>query len=324
MTVMAEPRRHSDPPGTARQRVLFVGGLGRSGSTLLEKLLNELPETRSVGETLHLWERGIRDAERCGCGEEFADCPQWQAIGAAAFGAWDRVDLDDVIDLRWRIDRSRRLPQIFDAIRRGTQTPEQARYVEHLSKVLHAAAQLDDGPTVLLESSKHLSTAALLATDPTLDVRVVHLVRDPRGVAYSWTKTVARPEADGSMMPTYSPARTAMRWVTDNLGFEALHALGVPMERVRYEDLLADPVGVLRRLTALADLPGTSFDFVDGAEVHVQEPMHSIAGNPMRFGGDRMTLRLDDAWRTKLPAKDRRTVTAMCAPLLKRYGYRLR
>ena len=54
------------------QRVLFTGGLGRSGSTLIEKLLNELPPTFSVGETIHLWERGIRDAERCGdsCAEK--------------------------------------------------------------------------------------------------------------------------------------------------------------------------------------------------------------------------------------------------------------
>lgn len=319
----ADMRSATSP--AARQRVLFVGGLGRSGSTLLEKLLNELPETRSVGETLHLWERGVRDAERCGCGAEFADCPQWKTIGDTAFGGWDRVDLDDVIDLRWRIDRSRRLPQIFGALKRGERTAEQARYVDHLSRVLHAAAGMVEDPTVILESSKHLSTAALLATDPTLDVRVVHLVRDPRGVAYSWTKTVARPEADGSMMPIYSPARTAMRWVTDNLGFEALHRLGVPMERVRYEDLLADPVGVLRRIATLADLQTTAgFDFVDGNEVHVTEPMHSIAGNPMRFGGDRMTLRLDDDWRSKLPAKDRRLVTTMCAPMLKRYGYPLR
>ncbi len=49
---------------SARQTVLFTGGLGRSGSTLIEKLLNELPGTFAVGETIHLWERGVRDQER--------------------------------------------------------------------------------------------------------------------------------------------------------------------------------------------------------------------------------------------------------------------
>ncbi len=328
--VMTVPGDTATPTGTDRQRVLYVGGLGRSGSTLLEKLLNELPGTLSVGETLHLWERGIRDHERCGCGEDFDVCPQWAAIGAEAYGDWASVDVDRMIDLRWALDRSRRLPQIFRGLRSGEQSADERWYVEQLRTVLLAAASTaprdPDGnaPEVILESSKHLSTAAMLATDPNLDVRVVHLVRDPRGVAYSWTKVVDRPEADGSIMPTYSPARTAMRWVTDNLGFETLARLGVPMLRVRYEDLLADPVGTLRSIGALADLDVGPLDFIDGNEIHLTQPMHSIAGNPMRFGGDRMTLRLDDAWRSKLDPSARRLVTAMCAPVLRRYGYPLR
>ncbi len=75
----------TDAHGT-RQRVLFTGGLGRSGSTLVEKLINELPSTFSVGETVHLWERGVRDHERCGCSEAFTDCAHWQAVGVQAFG----------------------------------------------------------------------------------------------------------------------------------------------------------------------------------------------------------------------------------------------
>ena len=46
------------------QRVLFIGGLGRSGSTLIEKLLNELPGMVAVGELVHLWERGLGNRER--------------------------------------------------------------------------------------------------------------------------------------------------------------------------------------------------------------------------------------------------------------------
>ena len=57
---------------TSPQRVLFIGGLGRSGTTIIEKLLNELPQTLSVGETVHLWERGVQANERCGCGESFS------------------------------------------------------------------------------------------------------------------------------------------------------------------------------------------------------------------------------------------------------------
>ncbi|MDT4989050.1 MAG: hypothetical protein QOI74_3144, partial [Micromonosporaceae bacterium] len=36
-------------------RVVFLGGLGRSGTTLLERVLGELPGVLPLGETVHLW-----------------------------------------------------------------------------------------------------------------------------------------------------------------------------------------------------------------------------------------------------------------------------
>ena len=319
--------------GDARVRVLFTGGLGRSGSTLIEKLINELPATFSVGETVHLWERGVRDRERCGCGEPFDDCPHWQAVGSLAFGGWDEVDVDRMIDLRWTEDRSRRLPQIMRAVRTGRTTVAQREYLDRMRAVLVASADIaarqrgvERRSVVVLDSSKHLSTAALLACDPALDVRVLHLVRDPRGVAHSWMKTVERPETDGQIMPRYSPKRTAGRWVTDNLGFDALAALGVPTLRLRYEDVMAGPE---RALLAVARFAGaipdgqTALDFIDGHRAHLSTPMHSIAGNPLRFGGADLVLRVDDEWKTRLPAVDRRTVELITLPALHHFGYPL-
>ncbi|MDH5291349.1 MAG: sulfotransferase [Acidimicrobiia bacterium] len=335
---------------SGRQKVLFIGGLGRSGSTLVERLLNEWPQTFAVGETAHLWERGVRNRERCGCGLAFDQCPHWQEVGRRAFGRWDEVDLDRIIGLRWSVDRSRRLPAILRAHRTGRPGPKQLAYLDHLRTVLLAAAATarartvtvaatgsavtvrhdappfgGTGDPVLLESSKHLSTAALLSLDAALDVRLLHLVRDPRGVAYSWTKEVARPEAGDELMPRYSPARTAARWMTDNLGFEVL-ARRVPSLRMRYEDFLADPVTWLYRIGSLLDLPPDSVEtsFLRGSTAHLSTPMHSVAGNPLRFGGSDTTLRLDDAWRRSLPRRDRSLVTALTAPLLTAYGYPLR
>jgi hypothetical protein len=315
-----------DGSTTAPQRILFIGGLGRSGSTLIEKLLNELPATFAVGETIHLWERGIQQGERCGCGEAFERCPHWSQVGDSAFGGWDRVDLTRIIGLRWSVDRSRRLPRLLLARRRSLNADERD-YLDHLRSVLLAGATAAGSPAVLLESSKHLSTAALLSLDPALDVRVLHLIRDPRGVAYSWTKEVARPEArTGEIMPIYRPSRTALRWVTDNLGFRLLARLGVPTLRLRYEDVLADPRGHLERLTEFAGIPttDTDLDFLDGNRATLRTPMHSIAGNPLRFGGSELTLRVDDAWKTKLDRRSRAVVTAICLPVLRPFGYSVR
>ena len=69
--------------------VLYIGGLGRSGSTLVERLAGQLPGACAVGELVHLWERGITEDERCGCGAPFHQCPFWQQAGKTAFGGWD-------------------------------------------------------------------------------------------------------------------------------------------------------------------------------------------------------------------------------------------
>ena len=50
------PAERPVPAGPVR--VLFIGGLGRSGSTLLDRMLGRLDDVWSVGELVHLWERG--------------------------------------------------------------------------------------------------------------------------------------------------------------------------------------------------------------------------------------------------------------------------
>ena len=45
--------------GVPVPRLIYLGGLGRSGSTLVERLLAGLPGVCSVGEVVHMWQRGL-------------------------------------------------------------------------------------------------------------------------------------------------------------------------------------------------------------------------------------------------------------------------
>ena len=53
--------------------ILFIVGSSRSGSTLLERLLNELPGVLSVGELKRMWRRGFVENRLCSCGQPFHD-----------------------------------------------------------------------------------------------------------------------------------------------------------------------------------------------------------------------------------------------------------
>ena len=321
----------TNPDRRPPTKVLFIGGLGRSGSTLVEKVLNELPGTVSAGETLFLWERGVQDQQRCGCGKIFGECEFWDSIGQQAFGGWNSLDVQPVIDMRYTIDRSRRFGSILSAVRKGELKPDQQRYVSYYERLLRAVADVSREANggelpVVLESSKHVSTGALLAASTNLDVRILHVMRDPRGVAYSWTKKVERPEANGKLMPRYRPSRTAMRWVTDNMAFDVL-GRSVPTYRLRYESFLADPAGELQKIADFAgiDIGTGGLSFLDGTTATLTKAMHSASGNPMRFdAGNTLTLRHDEAWRTDFTTPSKLVVSSICAPSLLRYGYPLR
>jgi hypothetical protein len=306
--------------GTGRPRVLYLGGLGRSGTTLLERVLGEVPGMCSVGELVHLWQRGVLDDETCGCGQPFAQCPFWTEVGERAFGGWDPALAARMEELRPRIDRTRVIPRLLAPRLLGKRRAELREYVATWLR-LHRAISEASGGAVVIDSSKHSSLAFCLRTEPGIDLRVVHVVRDSRGVAYSWTKEVVRPEAtDGeSLMTRYSPSRSSVLWVGHNLFFGLLGRLGVRTRLLRYEDFVAEPRRVVTELAEFAGVPAAP-DVVQDSTV-LLSPSHTVAGNPMRFRTGPTTLRRDDAWRSALPRGRRLLVTVLTAPLLARYGY---
>jgi hypothetical protein len=302
-------------------RVLFLGGLGRSGTTLVERLLGELPGVCALGEVVHLWQRDLRDDERCGCGARFSACQFWRRVGALAFGGWHNVDVDRVHYLRDAVERTRHIPRLATAV----EAPEEVHeYAEYFTRVYAAAAEVS-GARIVVDSSKHSALAHVLRWSGDLDLRVAHVVRDARGVAYSWTKTISRPETDGAeVMTRYSPGRSAWLWNAHNAAFGLLARRGVPVRRVRYEEFVSDPRLVLSDLAEFAgvSLGPSDLDFLQDGHADLRVG-HSAAGNPMRFTVGRIALRRDDAWVSALPPRQRRLVGAVCAPMLRAYGYPL-
>lgn len=138
--------------------MLYIGGSGRSGSTLLECLLAELPEVVALGEVGHLWERALGRNELCACGEHFHDCPFWTVVGQRAFGGWKNVSVEHVLTLKDAVDRQRRMPSTARRrAPRGMRTALQ-EYAEYYRRIYQAAATVSGAP-VVVDSSKVAPTA---------------------------------------------------------------------------------------------------------------------------------------------------------------------
>lgn len=304
--------------------MLYIGGYGRSGSTLLERILGQLPPFLSVGELIHLWSRGLA-GQRCGCGALFLECPLWKAVGERAFGGWAQVDAGEVVALQRRVDRTLRIPEMVVAAAPAYRR-QLDRYLGLITRLYLALGEVADGRFVV-DSSKHPSLAFLLRRVPGIDLRVVQMLRSSHGVAYSYTKRVRRPEIGDRVeyMPTYSPLHSAVYWTAYNGLFEVLGWLGTPRVVVQYERMTTKPRAELRKVLVLAGqtpVEGELDKLLDRGAVSLR-PTHTVSGNPMRFKQGAVQLRQDDEWRRRLTGRQRLLVSATSAPLLARFGYRL-
>jgi hypothetical protein len=303
--------------------VAYIGGAGRSGSTLLDRMLGQIDGFCAVGELVHLWERGVADNQLCGCGHRFHDCPFWVRVGAEAFGGWKTVDATEILALNRRVNRHRFIPLIVAPTLSGSFERAATAYGD-IQERLYRAIRRVSGCRTVVDSSKDVPYPFLLSGMQGVQVSVVHLVRDSRGVAHSWRKRVMRPEVAGSttFMPRYPPVRTAAEWTIDNLLCEFLGARGIPRHFVRYEALVENPRRSVGRIVRFLGESGSDEDLGFIVPDHVVlRPTHSVAGNPMRFRQGHVPVRIDEAWRNHMPTTDQVLVTAITWPLLARYGY---
>jgi hypothetical protein len=314
------------PAGTQPDpiRVLYVGGMPRSGSTLTDLMLHQLPGHVGVGELFYLWRNGVAHDGLCACGETFSRCPFWAEVGRLAFGGWSQVDVEHVLRLQDRVDRTTRIPLLLARRRPRGFAAALEEYSEILRRLYRAILDVS-GQSVVVDSSKRPSLAYVLRAMPDVDLAVAHVVRDPRGVAFSFAKHVALPAGAAlrAEMPRSTTRKVSRRWVSVNAMIAGLGRVGVPVTRVRYEDLVSTPARELRRVLALTgeDAPDTAFGHVTPDGITVPRT-HVVAGGRIRLASGTMPLRLDEQWRRDMPSRSRRLVELMTAPVRRKYGYR--
>jgi hypothetical protein len=295
-------------------RVLYVAGTGRSGSTLLARILDRAEGVFAAGELRYVWQRGLLEDRLCGCGEPFSRCSFWAEVMDRAFGSDTDVDAEQVLAHQRALTRLRQVPRILTTGGR----PARGEYLRTLSRLYRAVAEVS-GCQLVVDSSKLPSYGFVLGQVPDLDVRFVHLVRDPRGAAYSWSRMKAQPDAEGGMQ-RMSVLKSSSLWLAWNASAPALFRDPERYCLVRYEDLVARPRDVVDQILGFAGHNGDSTAFVGERTVALRRS-HTVAGNPNRLESGRVEVRNDEAWTTALGRSRRALVTAVTTPLLGRFDY---
>ena len=297
-------------------KVLYIVGYGRSGTTLLDIALGQQPGVFAAGEITALARHVWKNREFCACRQKADKCQFWGPV----VGAWLNGRRPDAIDKygrrlsrsEWLID-PRRLFWPLGASRNGR------AYCEETSALMTGIAEAS-GASIIVDSSKLPGRASALMSVEGIEVYVVHVVRDGRGVCWSMMKPYRRSVEGGIQKETKPKSlwQTAARWFTVNLGAEILR-LRLPRKRsmrVRYEDFVSNPAATVRSILNLLGegyiMPSYGADTI--------KPQHQIAGNRRRMD-NQITISKDIGWARQMPRADQAAFSALTAPLLLRYGY---
>lgn len=275
----------------------------------------------------YVWDRGFRKNQLCGCGEPFRSCSFWNAVFDREHGEQRlRNVVERATALESSVARIRHTPLLaFPYLMPRSYEASFREYVEIWDSVYQSVFAVS-GKEVILESSKRPLYGWLASHIPSVNLKVVHLVRDSRGVAYSWQRKKRRPEIHDreAYMRQQEPVGVAVRWNARNLAAHAFNARGVPYRRVYYEELAARPAKVLNELRAFVNGSVDADNRVPEDKVNFTVPRsHMISGNPIRFDGERVHVRPDMTWRREMKTADKWKVSLLTGPLLAGYGYDL-
>lgn len=316
------------PSDQTKIRVIYVAGYGRSGSTLLDIAVGMRPDVFGAGELTALARHAWKNGEYCACGDTVRDCPFWTRVMARVVEEGPSTEMEGQA-AQHMLDRLAELQKNMESLASGRRLfarflPTARDRYHRANRALFdaVAAQAGQGEIYVLDSSKLPGRALALASMPGIDLRVIHLVRDPRAVAWSMSRPHAkRVEAGVQRELRPKPAfYVALRWSLVNLVCEWLcRRLGAGRAiRVRYEDFVADPPAVLEAIRDRCAplLPGSEGDGLSD----VLRPGHQVAGSRHRMQAS-LVIREDHVWQRQMPERTRRLVSWITAPLLRRYGY---
>lgn len=311
----------------SRTKVLSIVGPGRSGTTVLAGILGEVDGVVDVGELRWLWRRGLLERRPCGCGAPVADCPLWSEVVARALAGHPGTVMESAARIAAAQDvlvsRRHRL-RVIRAAATGADWPPLAPVRAATAQLVAAIAEVT-GARVVVDSSKRAQDAAVLAGLDDVEHYVLHMVRDPGAVAFSWAKAdkTIRVAGGTRAMGTRGLLSSVTRWTENSLGAAVLRR-HVPPERwtfLRYEDFAAQPRAAVARILAFLGEDGAA-PFVDEDTVALGLN-HTVAGNPNRFRVGLVRIALDGEWRRRMPRSRRLAVRVLTWPLLLRFGYPL-
>ncbi|MDJ0693235.1 MAG: sulfotransferase [Mastigocoleus sp. MO_167.B18] len=272
-------------------KILYILSSGHSGSTLTDLILGSHSEIESGGEIdrLHdyISERppGRGEIERvCTCKKNIKDCAYWEAV-------LSKIDSD-----KYNIGAN-------------IESEEIEVFEESNFKLIEAILEVSE-KTIFCDSSKSYPRLVKFLKSNKFAVEIIHLVRDPRAVAYSVRRKGLKLNDESynffNALKNYKKVNS--KWFSEFSGLDNYHLL-------KYENIVQDTEKEVKRLMQELGLNFEKDQFEFWKNEH-----HNIGGNRMRLQNHK-SIRKDDEYLSNISFKDWYLASIKTFPQLKTFGY---
>jgi hypothetical protein len=304
-----------------KTKVLYIAGCGRSGTTLLTQVIGQLDPCFDVGEFSKIWKMGIKSNPLCGCGEPFSECEFWSGLATELGWYSDDFDIARMRHLKHTIDKMFRSPWRRPFLKESYRA--MVKEYALCYQTIYQTIQKRSGCSVIVDSSKSVPSAYVLANAPELEVHLVHLIRDPRATEYSWKRIKELPNTntEAAFMARRTVWQNAYYWNRENRLVEKLKKTTASYQCLRYKAFVENPRDVLTDMMNRlgVELP-TSFLADRSEDIH---PTHAFSGNPWRYGKKRIQIKIDNEWQRKASFLGRWGTVLLTYRLMRKHGYAL-
>lgn len=287
--------------------VIYIASIGRSGTTLMDCILGAHSQMASIGE-VHLWPHEIREdgVLPCGSGKFVQEDPFWKEMKRRVNPLSQpapRIDYFREEHDGGQTLRVGRLRDFYGTSLSPSTRSKVLRYAENTEKIYDNFLDLVEEkegtrPLWVVDSSKDPYRLAWLYRSKIFNLKVVHLVRKPKGFIHSVTKPFIYTDDNPIFKRLFWTIRQSGAWSIRNQLILNITQNHLPPEDhvlINYEDLASEPIETTKRVMRTADT-----DFEEEAVANFREGSpYAIGGNPMRQrDGD---IELDEKWKENLP-----------------------
>ena len=288
--------------------------MGRSGGTLLGRIMGNSPEAIYVGELRYFWEKGIINNYECSCNSKFENCIFWtQVVNEYK----NHVRLDNIEKIRSELEQFERLKnfsKLKDIKKNGNLDNRLLSKYLFLNEKLYESIINISNKNIIVESSRIPGRLFALSLSDKFDLFPIHLIRDPRGVMNSLINQDLRNYGYAK----HGDLRRILEW-----NFNNLYSLKIMKELnpdqnffIWYKNFVQFPSRVLKDLEKFL---GYNFDFKDdNGIVSVDlDAGHIFSGNESRFKTGIIKVSEDIKWKEQLNMRKKLVISAATLPLFK-------